>query len=198
MNENPPRWAERVLSLLVPDRSRDGVLGDLVEEYRESQVAARGLAGANRWYVWQVAGFLWRACAVWGVMLGGLLAARDVMDLTLPTQDYRVRAAVSTYLAFSIFGTAAIHAGWRSRHALTGVVVCLGAAVIASIIGFATPAGLSVVMWSEVQRNPAAAAALRESFDVPVPAIFAIALVLGSIGGGIGRGARSVTRISLP
>jgi hypothetical protein len=198
MNENPPRWAQSLLGLLVPHRTRDGILGDLLEEYREGHVPARGVAAANRWYVRQVLGFLWQACAPGGVMLGLLLSARDVMDLAMPTQDYRLRAAVSTYLAFSVFSAIAIHAGWRSRHALAGLVVCMGAAAIGSIVGFATPAVLSVLMWSEVQRNPAAAVALRESFDVPVHMLFAIAIVFGSIGGGIGRGARSVTRTSLP
>ena len=197
MNETPPLWAQSLLRLLVSQRNRDGILGNLLDEYRERH-AARGAAAADRWYARQVLGCLLQACALGGVMLGLLLSVRDVMDLVLPTQDYRLRAAVSTYIGFSIFAAVAIHAGWRSRHALAGVIACLGAATIASIIGFATPAVLSIALSTEVQQNPATAAALRESFDVPVPVLFAIAIVFGSIGGGIGRGARSVRRISLP
>jgi hypothetical protein len=188
MKTHPPDWAQSLLGLLVSDRNRDGVLGDLVEEYRESQVPARGAAAADRWYVRQVFVFYWRACAIWGVSLGLVLTTRDVMDLAIPTTDYRLRAAVCTYLGFSIFGLAAIRAAWRSGRALSGPAVCLGAAVIASVIGLLAPVVLTVVMWREVQHNPIAAAALRESYDVPVPVLVVMAVILGSIGGGIGRG----------
>jgi hypothetical protein len=188
MNAQPPLWAQSLLGLLVSERNHDGIVGDLVEEYRENQLAARGAAAADRWYVRQVFGFYWRSCAPWGVMLGLMLTTRDLMDFAMPAPDYRLRAAVCTYIALSLLGLAAIRAAWRSGRASSGLGVCLGVTVIASAIGLAAPVVLNVVMWSEVQRNPIAAAALRESYDVPVPALVLMAVVVGSIGGGIGRG----------
>jgi hypothetical protein len=198
MNAQPPHWAQSLLGLLVSGRNRDGILGDLVEEYRESRLPARGAAAADRWYVRQVFGFYWRNCAPWGVMLGLVLTTRDVMDLAMPTSDYRLRAAVCTYIGFSIFGLAAIRAAWRSGRALSGLAVCFGATVIASVIGFAAPAVRNVVMWREVQRNPIAADALRESYDVPVHALLVMSVVIGSIGGGIGRGLNRLMSASRP
>jgi hypothetical protein len=198
MNAQPPHWAQSLLGLLVSDRNRDGILGDLVEEYRESRLPARGAAAADRWYVRQVFGFYWRASAPWGVMLGMVFATRDVMDLAMPTSDYRVRAAVCTYIGRSIFGLAAIRAAWRSGRALSGPAVCLGVTAITTVIAFAAPAVLTVLLRSELQRNPLAADALREAYDVPVPVIFVMGVVIGSIGGGIGRGLNRLMSASRP
>lgn len=44
---SPPRWAERGLTLLLPEDEREGVLGDLAEEHAAR--AARG-PGADGWY----------------------------------------------------------------------------------------------------------------------------------------------------
>ena len=58
----PPRWAESLLCLLLEPEDRESVSGDLLEEYRQAIVPARG-AGANRWYVRQVGWYLLRATA---------------------------------------------------------------------------------------------------------------------------------------
>ena len=65
----PPRWAEAILRLLLKPEDRESVSGDLLEEYRETIVPALGSA-ADRWYVRQVASFLFRASWTWGAILG--------------------------------------------------------------------------------------------------------------------------------
>ena len=40
--------------------------------------------------------------------------------------------------------------------------------------------------------------ALRESYDVPVPVLLVMAVILGSIGGGIGRGLNRLMSASRP
>ena len=50
-NTNPPRWAERLLRLVLNPADRDTITGDLLEEYREAIVPTLGLPAARRWYV---------------------------------------------------------------------------------------------------------------------------------------------------
>jgi hypothetical protein len=47
----PPRWAERLLQLSLHQRDRDTVTGDLLEEYREVILPARGRVRAQLWYL---------------------------------------------------------------------------------------------------------------------------------------------------
>ncbi len=188
MISSPPVWAQSLLPLLVSARDQDSVPGDLLEEYREAQVPARGPAGADRWYVRQVASFLWRACRWWGLALGFLFAARNYLDVTVPTDDYQLRAAITTYIGFSLIAAAGIRAGWRSGRGLSGTLVAPGAALVASIIALLSPICLSALLWSRIHGDPAAYAGLVEGFDVPVPFMFLVGGVIGSIGGGIGKG----------
>lgn len=53
----PPRWAEWLLERLLPEHSRETVVGDLREEFIESQLPLRGLIRAHIWYLRQVASF---------------------------------------------------------------------------------------------------------------------------------------------
>jgi len=54
----PPVWAEVALRVLLAPKDRETVSGDLLEEYREVVVPARGVAGARFWYVRQVLSFV--------------------------------------------------------------------------------------------------------------------------------------------
>ncbi len=49
MNRSP-RVAKRLLSLILPERIRDAVLGDLEQEYAERAVPSVGTSAAGRWY----------------------------------------------------------------------------------------------------------------------------------------------------
>jgi hypothetical protein len=50
-----PRWAEALLFAILPADDVKSVTGDLHEVYRDEQLPSRGRAGADRWYVQQVA-----------------------------------------------------------------------------------------------------------------------------------------------
>src|SRR3974390_2061956 len=50
MDNNPPRWLQCLLLLVLQRRDRQTVSGDLLEEYREVVFPTRGAWGANLWY----------------------------------------------------------------------------------------------------------------------------------------------------
>ncbi len=52
--DRPPRWAEGLLEAMLTRRDRDTIPGDLLEEYREVILPARGRLRANLWYLRQV------------------------------------------------------------------------------------------------------------------------------------------------
>ena len=51
---NPPRWAERLLRVLLAPANRDTITGDLLEEYRDAIEPTRGAVRARLWYLRQV------------------------------------------------------------------------------------------------------------------------------------------------
>lgn len=55
--EQPPRWLERILQCLLPERDRQTVSGDLLEEFREQVQARRSRFRAIIWYACQILSF---------------------------------------------------------------------------------------------------------------------------------------------
>ncbi len=112
----PPRWAESVLRLLLPFEHRDSVSGDLLEEYRDAIVPARGKPAADRWYSRQVAGFAWRATWVWALLFSGAFVGRTGYDWFVsrrPTSPCALQFTTTRYFAImagssSEFGSVAI------------------------------------------------------------------------------------------
>jgi hypothetical protein len=51
---NPPRWIDAVLCLVLARHNRDAVMGDLLEEYRQVILPARGRFPAALWYFRQI------------------------------------------------------------------------------------------------------------------------------------------------
>jgi hypothetical protein len=175
------------------------VLGDLLEEYHEAQAPARGAAGADRWYVRQVLGFVWRACLPWGALVSGVMIGRDVYDLALPTHDFHTRAAVTTYLCISLFATAGFMAAWRSRRVLSGTAVGATTALFTCVVAslYALTAGQLLLHWA-FAADPRAYAPLVEAADIPIVPIVILGTLAGSIGGAVGRTfARGASRIDL-
>jgi hypothetical protein len=172
--------------LVTPLRHRDGIAGDFLEEYRDVQVRRRGEAGADAWYVRQVLMFLWRAARWWGLALGALLVVRDAIDIYMPTRDYYVRSAWTTYTAMSIYAVCGARAGWYYGRVLSGTLIGITTGVIASIIGVIAPL---LFMSALVVRHTHGYDGLWEALDVPVPVILAFGAVLGGLGAAIGRGA---------
>src|SRR5262249_36998587 len=135
----PPEWAEALLRLLLKPADRESVSGDLLEEYRRSIVPSRG-KGADGWYVRQVAGFLWRATWIWALLFAGLFLARALYDWRVPTTDFAVRSAVSTWtgvaVLFLVSMTAACRSGSFAAAPLVAAVTSQIAALM-SVVGAA-------------------------------------------------------------
>jgi hypothetical protein len=106
LQATPPRWAEWLLRLTLKRADRESVSGDLLEEYRDTVVPARGQSAADVWYLRQVAGFMWRATWVWAVLFSGAFVIRQAVDFFIPTHEFYVRSFWTTYTAVAL---------WRRR-----------------------------------------------------------------------------------
>jgi hypothetical protein len=187
-NAQPPWWAEAILRLLLKPEDRESVSGDLLEEYRETIVPARGSA-ADRWYMRQVASFLARASRAWGALLGASLVIRNLFDTFVPPTDYKMRATILTYAVFAACLLAGGNAAWRGRSMRAGILISIGAATIGALISI-IGSGVMLAIW----HDPATLDAWRRSggldeafIDVPLK-IVAIGAIFGSGGALAGKG----------
>ena len=100
----PPRWAEAILLRRLAARDRYTITGDLLEEYREEILPARGRFRAALWYWWQTAtlvaltrrqtrgvdmnrpmSMLWLVVGItWTAMIAGLLVRSRFQPPALP------------------------------------------------------------------------------------------------------------------
>lgn len=136
----PPEWAESLFQELLPPDDRDSVSGDLLEEFRESIVPARG-AGADRWYVIQVAAYVLRQTWMWGVIVAAICVWRYLLDTLAPIHYtpgvVSLRSVVMSWALLATFsGCGAWHA-WRTTHAHAGVLLALIAATLGGYLGMA-------------------------------------------------------------
>ena len=71
-NSNPPRWAENLLRLVLRERDRDAISGDLLEEYQDAVLPANGRVRANLWYLNQTLSFV--KSVTFGVFIGAVFS----------------------------------------------------------------------------------------------------------------------------
>jgi len=187
----PPAWADALLRLLLPPAARESVSGDLLEEFREVIVPARGRE-ADAWYIKQVAGFLWRACWLPGVLAAAIMKVRLLFDVWAPVVYTRgivhPRSAVMSWMLMATFAIAACWQTWRTGHLRTGVLVALAAAAIAGALGSAG-ALLIVGIWHDASTLRAIenSGGLDEAlWGVPL-LLLPIALVTGAAGALMGK-----------
>jgi hypothetical protein len=184
--------------MLVPSRGRDGVLGDLLEEYRESVLPQRGKASADWWYVRHAAGFLWRAALPWAIGVGLILSLRDVIDATVPTTDnFHFRAVVCTYLAFTTYISAGLSTGWRTGRTAAGLVVSFAMTAIAIGMGVLTALALSMLVSAGAFQTAPTYLRLSEDLDIPILPMLIVGGALATIGAAIGRAGRRFPRIDV-
>jgi hypothetical protein len=195
IDATPPLWAETILRAVLKRSDFDTVSGDLLEEYRDTVYPARGRDAADRWYVVQVLGFVMRTVGVWGVLFGGAFLARTALDWFVPTQDFSVRAAISTYVGMSVLLTAGFWSAWRSGSSVSGAFSAIVAAVIGAIVSMVGAAGMLAVFHD--QQTLAAiegSGGLGEVFTMPIMMVIP-ALILGTLGGALGAAASAKVRI---
>jgi hypothetical protein len=92
MSASPPRLAERLLGLLLPDDVRDEALDDLADLHRERTLTL-GRGNANRWYWSQLPRFALRIRLA--VAIGGPLDAPGPRVLPDPPADKAMNQLLS-------------------------------------------------------------------------------------------------------
>lgn len=179
----PPRWAEALLRIVLPRRDRETVSGDLLEEYREHVAPTRGVRAADRWYVRQVAGFVWRAQLGWAIALSVVFVGRTAWDWLIPTTDFHVRAQIATYASASVLFVAGAVAGWRSQSVAAGAIAGAAVAIIAAVFDL-TATGVLLGIFHDTATVAAAeqSGGISEVFTLPIMLIVP-ATVLGLLGG---------------
>ncbi|HZP48642.1 MAG TPA: permease prefix domain 2-containing transporter [Vicinamibacterales bacterium] len=134
---NPPRASEWWLRLLLADRDRETVSGDLLEEYREAVLPARGERAARRWYRRQVLGIAWRSARTplaLGALCGAALGAWILVDtVRQPLSDDDALGIVVAFAAMlAVWAAMAAAVAWPTRRLGHGVAAGLlvGAATL--------------------------------------------------------------------
>ncbi|MEO8077081.1 MAG: permease prefix domain 2-containing transporter, partial [Acidobacteriota bacterium] len=158
MKTAPPSWADALLRLFVGAEHVESVSGDLLEEYRDSVVPRSGQRRADRWYVLQVLGFVWRSTGLWACLFGGAFVVRTALDWLAPPVTFGSRSTVSTLLGVTILLVAAARMGWRSGSFLTGSIAGLTIAALGAVVSIGGDAAL-LAFW----HDPATMSAIRNS-----------------------------------
>lgn len=179
MTPHPPRWAQWLLSSVLPAQTRDSVVGDLVEEYAECQVPSHGRLRADWWYLRQVAGFVWRVSRVWAFLIGVELGTRAILDTFVRTHDqFHMRAIVTTYLTMVLYVGMGFYTGWRTRRVVGAGVIAVVAALAGCAIAWTVPSTITMLLSIGVVPSVRSLQSLHEAFDLP-------ALPLAIVGSGL-------------
>jgi hypothetical protein len=144
---NPPSLPTKLLELLVPERTSEALLGDLIEQYHSGR--------SRRWY-WQQALLALVISAGRDVRTRKLQAVRAVIVgyLTFASLFYfttfLTAQFVGGYKAYLVFLPLALFSaavsGWivRRSHPRAMVVAWAGFCVVASVVAFAAYASLPI------------------------------------------------------
>jgi hypothetical protein len=183
------------VSALAPAHGHDSVVGDLLEEYRESQVPERGVAAADRWFVRQALGFLWTASAPAAWAMAGNLSARTLLDVSLPTADLSARAWITTLIAMGIFAWHGFRLGRSTGRIVGAMPLALAATVLGTMFAYALTFAMFAMfsMAAALDADPRAWVVLREGLDVPAHLIAVIGVVLATAGAAAGRMAKGLS-----
>ena len=179
----PPRWAESLLRVVLARRDRETVSGDLLEEYRMHVVPARGRSAADGWYLRQVAGFVWRSQVGWAIALSAIFVGRTAIDWLVPTTDFYLRSAVTTYASMAVLMTAGAVAVWRSHAIVAGAIAGASVAIIAAAFDL-TATGVLLGIFHDRATLAAAeqSGGLVEALVLPLAIVIPGALI-GLVGG---------------
>ena len=185
----PPRWAAALLSWLLPSDESETVAGDLIEEYRDAVLPALGRRQADVWLVRQVAGFVWRAPVVWGLLVAGFISGRFLLDTFAPPASYAQRSFFTTWSSIVLYLLAGAWGARRTGRARTGTLV----AVSAHAIGWSVNAAITAAVFVGVIRDdPEMLSVFQQTGDwgeqwlLPLM-LLPFVIVLGSLGGVCGR-----------
>jgi hypothetical protein len=108
--------------------------------------------------------------------------------VAVPTSDFRLRAAVTTWTSISVFGATGLYAGWRTQRVLPGTAAAIVAAIMACVSDTLGGFVALVLVRPMITGDALAYRGLMEALDVPVVPMLILGTLVGTIGGGIGRG----------
>ena len=167
----------------------------MLEEYRASIVPTRGKIAADRWYVRQVSGFVWRTTWLWALAFSGPFIARTAYDWLVPTTDFHLRAQLSTDLGVATLLVIGLWAGWRARSFAAGVAMAVVVSQIAAIISVASGGLLFALLATpDVRRAIDGSGGLGEAFALPFVMIVP-ALIVGAVGSAAASVGRRMLRM---
>jgi hypothetical protein len=176
--------------MVLAQKNRDSVSGDLLEAYRDAIVPARGPVAADAWYVRQVAGFVWRATWPWALVFSGAFVARNAVDWLIPTTDFHLRSEITTFLAIGTLALTGFWTAWRSGSAIAGLLITILTSQIAAMFSVAGATLLLALLHSpSVERNIAGSGGIEEVYVLPFLMIVPATIVgtVSAIAGRIGR-----------
>ena len=158
------------------------IIGDLLEEYREVVLPARGRIRARLWFARQLASLMppW-ACG--GILIGAVFVGRSMLDWNLPPANFHTRATLTSMLLFGLLLGAGVSGAWRSGSIVRGAISSVCAAVLGAVL---TAIGITCVL--AIQHDAATIAAihasggLAEAYELPLMMILP-GVVLGALGG---------------
>jgi hypothetical protein len=183
----PPALARSWIEILAPAGRRDAIVGDLLEEYHETQVPEFGVVAANRWFRRQALGFLWSAAAVPGMLVGAILTARTLLDVARPLPDTADRAWLTTLAIMATFTLTGFRLGLSTRRISGAIAMAVAATAVGTVAAYTAVFIAMGVAGAFVHPGPAAWAGLREGLDVPAHVIVLIGTALAAIGAAYGR-----------
>ena len=111
---------------------------------------------AERWYVRQVAGFVWRATWFWALVFSGAFLARTLYDWLVPTTQFALRSAISTWAGISTLLVASAWGAWRSRSFGAGLLTAVVTSQVAALMSVAG-AALLLAIWHDPRTQEAIA-----------------------------------------
>lgn len=184
---HPPRLAQALIAMLVPDARCNSIVGDLLEEYRETQLPQYGQAAADRWFTRQALGFLWTAAVVPGTLVGAVLTVRMLLDVAAPIPDLAGRAWITTLVTMAIFTLTGFRLGRSTRRVSGAMVTALAATAVGTLVAYAATFASMGIAQALVHPGAEAWAGLREGLDVPAHVIAFIGTILACVGAAMGR-----------
>lgn len=190
MRSSPPAWSEALLRIFLRPEVFSSFSGDLLEQYRDSVLPARGLSGADRWYLAQVAGIILRKSLPWAALFAAAFVGRTALDWLQPTNHFETRAQVSTAIAAALLLAAGFVTSWKSRSFLAGAAAGLATTAIATVLSMAGIA-LLLPIWHDprTMTTIAGSGGLSEAFFLPVWLMIPGVIIAG-LGGILAAGAR--------
>jgi hypothetical protein len=132
---------------------------------------------------------LWIAACASGALLATAGFIRFLIDAWLPTTDFGRRSVLSTTCAAAIYLLAGAYGAWRTHHVRDGTVIAIATTIIA-LVANAAGTLLFLAFWHDPRTLQAIhdSGGLEEHFTLLLFPVLPIGMLLGTLGGAVGKG----------